>query len=135
MATARSCPECGKRVSAFAAGCEHCGADLEAHARRERLTAVPGGAPRRGRTRTRGRTVSLPRPAIGPAAAGYLAATLFAALFLAPLGLLLAGLGGWGAQSEGRRSLLLAFVAVGVVAVLRIAAGLLEDTSTVGPGI
>jgi hypothetical protein len=111
-------------VSAFAAGCEHCGADLEAHARRERLTAVPS---RPGRAkRSRGPSIALPRPAISAAAAGYLAASLFAALFIAPLGLLLAGLGGWGAQSEGRRGLLLAFMAVGAVAVLRIAAGLLE---------
>jgi len=128
MATARACPECGGRVSAFAAGCEHCGADLEAHARRSRLSSVASGGGERTRAR-RSPAIALPRPAIGAAAAGYLAATLFAALFLAPLGLLLAGLGAWGAQSEGRRGLLLAFVACGLVAALRITAALLEGGS------
>ncbi|MFA9272870.1 zinc ribbon domain-containing protein [Svornostia abyssi] len=34
MARATKCPNCGEPVSAFAAGCAICGADLEAHRRR-----------------------------------------------------------------------------------------------------
>ena len=45
------CPECGEPVSAFAAGCAICGADLERHraeeaARRARRPAVPAPAVR-----------------------------------------------------------------------------------------
>ena len=41
--SATTCPGCGKRVSAYAAGCADCGADLDEH--RRRLQAVPGGKP------------------------------------------------------------------------------------------
>ena len=46
MAGATTCPECGKRVSAYAAGCDGCGADLEAHARRRRQEAANAPPPR-----------------------------------------------------------------------------------------
>ena len=51
MAGATTCPECGKRVSAYAAGCDGCGADLEAHARRRRLEEA-NAPPPRGPSRT-----------------------------------------------------------------------------------
>ena len=47
MAGATTCPECGAKVSAFAAGCASCGADLEAHHRRRRLQAVEQAERRR----------------------------------------------------------------------------------------
>jgi hypothetical protein len=117
VSTARRCPECGARVSAFAAGCASCGADLEAYARRERLAAEAAAtAPRRGPRLPR---PSLPRPSVSVAEGAWLAATVFCVAFVSALGILLAVLGGMHGVYEGRRGLVAAYVVLGVIAAAR----------------
>jgi fatty acid desaturase len=71
-------------VSAFAAGCGVCGADLEAHHRRARMAAAEEAArPKRWYER-----IDLPRPQISPLESVYLAVTVFAVIVLALLGAL-----------------------------------------------
>jgi hypothetical protein len=114
VSTARTCPECGARVSAFAAGCSACGADLEAYHRRERLAAEQraSAAPARRRLPR----IALPRPELTALEAAWLVLTAFAVAFISALGILLAVLGGMHAHFEGRRALLAVFAALGVVA-------------------
>jgi hypothetical protein len=112
VSTARRCPECGAKVSAFAAGCASCGADLEAHARRERLAAEAAPARRLPK-------LSLPRPEITPLEAAWLAATAFAVAFVSALGILLAVLGAMHGVYEARRWLVALYVVLGVVALAR----------------
>lgn len=80
MSGATTCPECGKRVSAFAAGCV-CGADLEAYARQRRFEADV-----QERRRMRWPKVDL---GIGVAAGTYLAVTVFAVIWFSVLGVIL----------------------------------------------
>jgi hypothetical protein len=111
VSTARRCPECGAKVSAFAAGCASCGADLEAHARRERLAAEAAPARRIPR-------ISLPRPEVTAVEAAWLAGTVFAVAFVSALGILMAVLGGMHAVYESRRWLIAAYVVLGAIAAL-----------------
>ena len=92
MAGATTCPRCGARVSAFAAGCSACGEDLEAHARRARIAAETAAIARPRRT-VRLPPVRVPRPAISGWAWAYLAITVFFVVYVPVLGALL-GVGG-----------------------------------------
>lgn len=87
---AATCPECGSRTSAFAAGCATCGADLVAHHRRTRLATAEAREREAARPAAR---FALPRPSLSVAEAGWLAATLFFLAFAGVLGILLAVLG------------------------------------------
>jgi hypothetical protein len=113
LSTARKCPECGARVSAFAAGCAACGADLEAYHRRERLAAEQRAA---APSRRRLPRPSLPRPGLTLLEGTWLAATVFAVAFVSALGLFLAFLGGMHGYFEGRRTMLVLYAVLGVVA-------------------
>lgn len=92
MAGATTCPRCGARASAFAAGCASCGEDLEAHARRVRMAAETAAVARPER-RLKLPRVALPRPAVSGWAAAYLAITLFFVAFVPVLGALLGAVG------------------------------------------
>ena len=99
-------------MSAFAAGCAKCGADLEAHARRARLaTATVHTDPRRRLPRP-----SLPRPEISIPEAAFLAATVFCAFFVSVLGLVLALLGVMHGVFEDRRGVIAVFAVLALVA-------------------
>jgi len=89
---ATTCPECGARVTAFAAGCV-CGADLEAHARRARLAAVAGPPAARRRRLPRPRGIALRRPGVTRLEALVLAIVLFTLVYLPALALVVALLG------------------------------------------
>lgn len=101
-------------MSAYAAGCAVCGADLEAYARRRRLAeeaaAASGGARRVAVPRVRMREVGL--SAID---AVLLAVTLFFVLFVSALGILCAVLGMMHGYYESRRGLLAAYAVLGAV--------------------
>ena len=97
MAGATTCPECGSRVSAYAAGCEKCGADLEAHARRRRLQEADEVAARRLAPIDWG---SLP---VSRWEAVYLLGTVFAVIWISVLGIVLGVLGAMHGFYEGRR--------------------------------
>lgn len=119
VAVAQTCPECGARVSAFAAGCAVCGADLEAYARQRRLAQEREAA---GGSGGAARRVSLPSvriPAFGLSAidAILLGVALFFTLFVPVLGILCAVLGIMHGHYEGRRGLLIAYAVLGVIAV------------------
>ncbi len=103
MANATTCPSCGGRVSAYAAGCEHCGADLDAHRRDLRQTTPLGRPPREW---------TFP---LTPGELGWLLPTLFFALYVAPLGVLMGGFGAWDRRDNGRT---LAFVLLVACALL-----------------
>lgn len=90
MASVTQCPECGGRVSAYAAGCEHCGADLDAHRRVLRETTPVGRPPREW-------TFPLTKGELA-----WLAATLFFALYVSPLGVLMGVLGAWDRRDNDR---------------------------------
>ena len=92
MAGATTCPRCGARVSAFAAGCAACGEDLEAHARRARIAAEnrAPAAPRRG---PRLPHIPIPRPALSGWTWAYLAVTAFFVVYVPVLGALLGAIG------------------------------------------
>jgi hypothetical protein len=118
VAGATTCPECGKRVSAYAAGCDGCGADLEAHARRRRMEAAdappPGPASRVG-TALRGgvRALGVTR------AEGFVVALTAALLFYLPaLALVAAGLAVMHGVYEGRRGWTAFFAALAVLALV-----------------
>ncbi len=109
MAGATTCPECGGRVSAYAAGCEHCGADLDAHRRTVRDTTPVGRAPREW-------TFPLTRGELA-----WLLPTLFFALYVSPVGVLMAGFGAWDRSDNDRRLAFWLLVACGVLgAVLSV---------------
>ena len=99
-------------MSAFAAGCAACGADLEAYHRRERLAAEQAATrPSRG--------WRLPRPDVDLTLleGAWLLGTLAAVAWISALGILLAVLGGMHAYYEDRRRLLVAYVVLGVLAL------------------
>lgn len=123
MAGATTCPECGGRVSAYAAGCEHCGADLEAHARRTRMEAAdappPGTASRAGAAARDGiRAIGVTGWEVG-----VLLVTLACIASLPALALLPAGLAIMHGVFEGRRGWTALFTALAVVALVLAFAG------------
>ena len=113
MSTARTCPECGARVSAFAAGCSACGADLEAYHRRERLAREQEAATPARRRLPR---PNIPRPDVSFLEGLWLVITVFAVPFLSALAILLAVLGGLHGFYEGRRGLVAIYAVLGVIA-------------------
>ena len=112
MSGAGNCPECGARVSGFAAGCAVCGADLEAHHRRARLAAQA-----EAREPRRRRMPDLPRPSLSPLEAVYLAVTVFCVLWISVLGIVLGLLGALHGYYENRWGLLLLFAALAALAL------------------
>ena len=116
--SATICPGCGRRVSAYAAGCADCGADLDEH--RRRLQAVPGG-----RARRRRRAPSLPG---GPVALSkgellWTVGIIFFLPFVHLLAGLLAAIGADDRWHAGRQTAFTIFVLLGLVAAgLEIAA-------------
>ena len=56
---------------------------------------------------------------ITPGEAGYLAVTLFFCLFVAPLGVLVAGFGAWDRHDDGRTVPFALLVACGALGVVR----------------
>jgi hypothetical protein len=105
-----ACPQCGARVSAYAAGCERCGADLvEAH-RRARIAAENAPEP------PWWRRISVPLPHLGRGEALYLALTVAAVVWVTVLGLLMAVLGVMHGWYEQRFGVLAAFAVLAAVA-------------------
>ena len=118
MSAATTCPECGRRVSAYAAGCENCGADLEAHARRARLAAA-NAPPPRGASKVRlalGRGVG--RLGVTRAEAGVVLLTLVLIAYLPALSLVVSGLAIMHGVFEGRRGWTALFVVLAVLALV-----------------
>ncbi|HWT94653.1 MAG TPA: hypothetical protein VN238_16775 [Solirubrobacteraceae bacterium] len=116
---AQTCPECGTRVSAFAAGCAVCGADLEAYARQRRLAEEREAALGGGGTERRfalPRIPDVPNLGLSPIDALLLAVAAFFALFVPVLGLLCAALGMMHGYYESRRGLFAAYAVLGVIA-------------------
>ena len=111
MAGATTCPECGARVGAYAAGCEACGADLEAHARRRRLQADQEVATRR-LPRLQWDRIPLSRWE-----AVYLAGTLFAVVWVSVLGIVLGLLGAMHGFYEDRRGWMILCGALAAIAL------------------
>ena len=97
-------------MSSFAAGCVVCGADLEAHHRRARLAAEQ--APPRRR-----RLPELPEIAISPLEWVYLAATVFAVLWISVLGIVLGLIGALHGYYEDKWWLMLLFAALAALAL------------------
>ena len=101
------CPSCGERVSAFAAGCALCGADLDPrrHNRSRRRPALPHGRWRAGPS--------------GPGADVIAVAVLALVTLFAPLiGLIVCGLRAYGEERGGRvaqRNIALALGAICLV--------------------
>jgi len=114
---ATTCPACGARVSAYAAGCEHCGADLEAEARRRRMAAAdappPGPAGRTGAALRSGVR------ALGVTRSEALVVALTAVLlsYLPALALLVATLAIMHGVYEGRRGWTILFAALATLAL------------------
>ena len=98
-----ACPECSGRVTAYAAGCEHCGADLDAWRRR---TPVAEAEP--------ARSITLPR--VSWVAVGLFAGTLFAVLWITVLGLGLALFGVAHGHFERQPRVMVAYGALAVLA-------------------
>ena len=118
MSAATTCPECGRRVSAYAAGCENCGADLEAHARRARLAAA-NAPPPRGASKLRaslGRRVG--RLGVTPYEAGVTILVVLTLAWLPALALIPIGLAIMHFVFEGRRGWTALFVAFAVLALV-----------------
>jgi uncharacterized membrane protein len=109
MASSTTCPECGKRVSAFAAGCV-CGADLEAYARQRRFEQDVD-------ERRRMRWPKLDSP-VSRLEGVYLALTLFAVIWLSVLGVVLGLLGVMHGHYEGRRAWMIVCGALAAVALV-----------------
>lgn len=112
MAGATTCPECGGRVGAYAAGCEHCGADLEAHARRTRAAAASAPPPR-GPSRA-GLAVrrAVARLGVTRLEVGVLLLVLILLAYLPALALVPAALAVMHGLYEGRRGWTVLFVAL-----------------------
>lgn len=112
-AKARTCPNCGERVSPFAAGCAICGADLDAHRRRlaERPDLV---RPARSIPDIRvGGLMSRINPDIA-----LITVTVLFLLVLPLMGTLLAALGAWDRSKRGDerlRNVFLVLLALGVL--------------------
>jgi len=118
VAGATTCPVCGGRVSAYAAGCEHCGADLEAEARRRRIEAAdappPGTASRIGSALRSGvRALGVTRYE-----GLVVALTAVLLLFLPALAVIVAALAVMHGVYEGRRGWTVFFVAVAVLGLV-----------------
>jgi hypothetical protein len=100
---ANRCPECGERVTPFAAGCALCGADLDP----QRHTRSPGPVSRW--------SPALPTlPGVNHDVVAAIVLTLLA-LFAPLLGLLISGLRAYGEERAGRvrqRNIALAFAAI-----------------------
>ncbi|MGK2939776.1 MAG: hypothetical protein ACSLFR_18560 [Solirubrobacteraceae bacterium] len=116
MARATECPNCGEPVSAFAAGCAICGADLEAH--RRRLAQRPSVAEATRRVPD----VRLPHLSsrIDPDLA-LVTVTVLMLLLVPIIGALLAGLGAWDRNRNGRitmRNVFLVLLALGLATFL-----------------
>ncbi len=97
MAGATTCPVCGARVSAYAAGCESCGADLEAHARRRRMDESDELAARRLAP------IDWSALPLSRWEAVYLVITIFAVIWISVLGIVLGALGAMHGFYEDRR--------------------------------
>jgi hypothetical protein len=99
------CPQCGEPVSAFAAGCAICGADLEAHRRRAaaRRLARPRWSPRAALATRQGANAAL----LGVTALLLLVAPLFGAL--------LAAVGARDRHLHGERGARDALVGIGIL--------------------
>jgi hypothetical protein len=112
VARATKCPNCGERVSAFAGGCALCGADLDEHRRRlaERPT-VPDVA-RRVPTLPRAPLASRINPDYA-----LVGVTVLLLLMFPLFGALLAGLGAWDRNKQGRDGLRNVFLALLGVAI------------------
>lgn len=112
-AKARTCPDCGERVSPFAAGCAICGADLDAH--RRRLAERPHLArPARSIPDIRlGGLTSRINPDIA-----LITVTVLFLLVIPFMGTLLAALGAWdrGKRGDERlRNVFLVLLALGAL--------------------
>jgi predicted amidophosphoribosyltransferase len=108
------CPNCGERVTPFAAGCAGCGADLEAH--RAELRAHPPLLTRLVTWRPRVPDVQLDATDLA-----MLAVTLLLALFAPLYGLLLALFCAWAKHREGDlavRNILFGLAALALVGML-----------------
>jgi hypothetical protein len=118
LSAATTCPQCGRRVSAYAAGCEGCGADLEAHARRARLAAADAPPPR-GASRLR---ATLRRRAdrlgISRSEAGVVVLVLLTIAYLPALALVPIALAIMHGVFEGRRGWTALFVVFAVLALV-----------------
>jgi hypothetical protein len=111
VAGATTCPECGSAVSAYAAGCDGCGADLEAHARRRRQEIAdappPGTASRAGAALRSGvRALGVTR-----AEGAVVALTAVLLLYLPVLAIVVAGLAIMHGVYEDRRGWTVFFAA------------------------
>jgi hypothetical protein len=108
------CPQCGERVTPYAAGCAVCGADIE--------TARNEVAARRGPSRVIGGP-GMPRFRIDDDALRLIIALLVA--LAAPLfGLLLACWFAWHAHGENRPGMRNAMLAIAVLAALPMVTGI-----------
>lgn len=113
MARATRCPNCKEPVSAFAAGCAICGADLEEHRRRLAERPAVTDAARRVPD------IRLPHVSsrIDPDIA-LISVTVLLLLFVPIMGTLLAGLGAWDRHRNGRstiRNVFLALLGLGLI--------------------
>jgi hypothetical protein len=113
MAASTTCPECGVRVSAYAAGCAACGADLEAHARAQRVARIERSGERRLLAPLRWPDVPFTLPE-----GLFAAVTLFAAIWISVLGAILAVFGLLHGRFEGKRVLMALHAALLVLAVV-----------------
>ena len=111
MAGATTCPECGKRVSAYAAGCEACGADLEAHARRRRMEESDELAARRLAP------VDWSALPLTRWEAVYLVITIFAVIWVSVIGIVLGALGAMHGFYEDRRTWMVLCAALAAIAL------------------
>lgn len=102
------CPNCGQPVSAFAAGCAVCGADLEAERAR----------------RAAQRSFELPRlpgiAGVGGIDWAHVVIALLLAVALSPIGLLLALYWAFRANRYGETAMVIVMVVVAAVAVAAI---------------
>jgi hypothetical protein len=101
------CPSCGEPVSAFAAGCAICGADLE-KARAERAT------------RRRPELPGMPSLSAGGIDWAQLAIALILAVAFSPLGLLLSVYWAVRHQRYGETSMMLVMLATAALALAAI---------------
>lgn len=113
MARATKCPNCGEPVSAFAAGCAICGADLDAH--RQRLAERPDiAAPARRIPDVRlGGLASRIDPDVG-----LVTVTVLFLLFFPIMGTALAALGAYDRNRRGLtsvRNVFLVLLGLGVI--------------------
>jgi len=109
-----NCPNCGQRVTPFAAGCAVCGADLEA--------ARAAKSAKRRIELPRARWFAPTRPASGRVDWVHLAIAVLAALAIAPVGLLLALYWANRYHQEGNSVMAVAMLAAAALAAAAILA-------------